>query len=39
MLAAPAAVDLYRYFVPRSVWAPWTSVSGKMMLLGVAFTY
>ena len=39
MLAAPAAVDLYRYLVPRSVWAPWTSVSGKMLLLGASFTF
>ncbi len=39
MLAVPAAVDLYRYFVPRSAWAPWTSITGKAMLLGVAFTY
>lgn len=39
MLAVPAAVDLYRYFVPRSVWAPWTSVSGKMLLLGAGFAF
>jgi hypothetical protein len=39
MLAAPATIDLYRYFVPRSVWAPWTSISGKMMLLGAGFTF
>lgn len=39
MLITPAAVDLYRYFVPRSVWAPWTSVSGKMLMLGAGFTF
>lgn len=39
MLALPAAVDLYRYLVPRSAWAPWTSVSGKMLLLGASFTF
>ena len=39
MLATPAAVDLYRYFVPRSVWAPWTSISGKTLMLGAAFTF
>jgi hypothetical protein len=39
MLMVPAAVDLYRYFVPRSVWAPWTSVGGKMLLLGVSATF
>ncbi|HXU73848.1 MAG TPA: hypothetical protein VN947_31225 [Polyangia bacterium] len=37
MLMVPAAVDMYRYFVPRSVWAPWTSISGKTFLLGVGF--
>ena len=39
MLVVPAAVDLYRYLVPRSVWAPWTSISGKMLLLGVSTTF
>jgi hypothetical protein len=39
MLAVPATVDLYRYFVPKSVWAPWTSISGKMVLLGAGFTF
>ena len=38
MLMVPAAVDMYRYFVPRSVWAPWTSISGKTFLLGIGFT-
>jgi hypothetical protein len=35
MLMVPAVVDLYRYFVPRSAWAPWTSISGKTFLLGI----
>jgi hypothetical protein len=39
LLFVPATVDLYRYFIPRSAWAPWTSVSGKMLLLGVSFTF
>jgi hypothetical protein len=39
MLALPATIDLYRYLVPQSIWAPWTSVSGKMMLLGIGFTF
>jgi hypothetical protein len=39
MLAVPAAIDLYRYLVPRSVWAPWTSVTSKSLLLGAAFTF
>jgi hypothetical protein len=37
MLMVPAALDLYRYFVPRSAWAPWTSVTGKTFLIGVGF--
>jgi hypothetical protein len=36
-LMVPAALDLYRYFVPRSAWAPWTSISGKTFLLGIGF--
>jgi hypothetical protein len=39
MLAVPASIDLYRYFVPKSVWAPWTSISGKMVMLGAGFTF
>jgi hypothetical protein len=39
MLAVPASIDLYRYFVPKSVWAPWTSISGKTMMLGAGFTF
>jgi hypothetical protein len=39
MLIVPAAVDLYRYFVPRSAWAPWTSIAGKTFLVGVGFTF
>jgi hypothetical protein len=38
MLMVPASVDLYRYFVPRSVWAPWTSISGKTFMVGIGFT-
>ena len=37
LLMVPAALDLYRYFVPRSAWAPWTSISGKTFLLGIGF--
>lgn len=39
LLIEPAALDMYRYFVPRSVWAPWTSISGKALLLGAGFTF
>jgi hypothetical protein len=39
MLMVPSVVDMYRYFVPRSVWAPWTSIAGKTFLVGVGFTF
>ena len=39
MLAVPALVDMYRYFVPRSVWAPWASISVKTATLGIGFTF
>jgi len=39
MLVVPATVDLYRYLVPRSVWAPWTSVTSKSLLLGASFAF
>ena len=35
VLAVPAIVDLYRYFAPRSVWAPWVSLSAKTMMVGM----
>jgi hypothetical protein len=38
-LIVPAIVDVYRYLVPRSVWAPWVSIQGKAMHLGLAFTF
>jgi hypothetical protein len=39
MLAVPAVVDVYRYLVPGSVWAPWVSIQGKLMMLGASFTF
>lgn len=39
LLALPATLDLYRYFVPGSKWAPWTSISAKTLKLGLAFTF
>jgi hypothetical protein len=38
-LIVPAAVDVYRYLVPDSRWAPWVSLQGKAMMLGAAFTF
>lgn len=39
MLFVPATIDVYRYLVPRSVWAPWASIQGKAMMVGVGFTF
>jgi hypothetical protein len=39
MLLVPATVDVYRYLVPRSVWAPWVSVQAKALMLGIGFTF
>lgn len=33
-LLGPAIVDIYRYFVPRSQFAPWVSVTQKVMMVG-----
>jgi hypothetical protein len=38
-LVVPAVMDLYRYLVPSSTWAPWVSVQGKLLTLGAAFTF
>jgi hypothetical protein len=38
MILAPAVVDVYRYLVPGSAWAPWVSVQAKLFTLGVTFT-
>lgn len=32
-----AGLDVYRYFVPDSRWAPWVSRAGKAAFLGVVF--
>lgn len=39
MLLIPAGLDLYRYFVPDSRWAPWISRTGKLAVFGLAFTH
>jgi hypothetical protein len=38
-LIVPAAMDLYRYLVPGSTWAPYVSLQGKLMMLGASFTF
>jgi hypothetical protein len=32
---APAVVDIYRYFVPSSAWAPWVSIESKLFMTGI----
>ncbi len=38
MLLIPAGLDLYRYFVPDSRWAPWVSRTGKLAVFGLVFS-
>ena len=37
ILLAPAALDTYRYFRPRSRWAPWASRGSKLGMIGISF--
>jgi hypothetical protein len=39
MVLMPAMVDVYRYLVPTSVWAPWVGVQTKLLVLGVSFAF
>jgi hypothetical protein len=39
LVFAPAAIDLYRYYHPESVWAPWASRGAKAYLLGLSFRW
>jgi hypothetical protein len=34
-LMAPAVIDLYRYFRPRSNFVPWVGVQSKMVMIGL----
>jgi hypothetical protein len=36
-LLAIAGLDIYRYFVPDSRWAPWVSRASKVAFIGVVF--
>jgi hypothetical protein len=38
-LIVPAALDVYRYLVPDSKWAPFVSLQAKLMMFGAAFTF
>jgi hypothetical protein len=39
MVLIPAGLDLYRFFVPNSKWAPWVSRAAKVTFLGVSFVF
>ena len=39
MILAPAMVDIYRYLVPTSVWAPWVGVQSKLLVFGASFAF
>lgn len=39
LVFTPAALDLYRYYNPESVWAPWVSRGAKAYLLGLSFSW
>lgn len=37
VLLAPAVIDAYRYFRPKSTWAPWASRAAKLGMIGISF--
>jgi len=39
IVALPAALDLYRYYHPESVWIPWMDRGAKAYLLGLSFRF
>jgi hypothetical protein len=39
LVAIPAGLDLYRFFLPDSKWAPWVSRAAKVTFLGVSFVF
>jgi hypothetical protein len=39
LLVVPAVIDIYRYLVPDSKWAPWVSLQAKLALVGATFTF
>lgn len=38
-LLVPTALDVYRYFRPRSMWAPWAALSSKAGYGGLIFAF
>ncbi|MEM9728603.1 MAG: hypothetical protein AAF997_08460 [Myxococcota bacterium] len=39
MVLIPSALDVYRFFLPDSKWAPWVSRGSKAVFLGVSFIW
>jgi len=39
MVFIPTGLDIYRFFCPKSKWAPWVSRGSKAMFLGVSFIW
>ncbi len=39
LVMIPAGLDLYRFFVPGSKWAPWVSRAAKATFFGVSFIF
>ena len=39
MVMIPTGLDIYRFFMPNSKWAPWVSRSSKVLFLGVSFVF
>ena len=39
LVILPAGLDLFRFFVPNSKWAPWVSRAAKVTFVGVSFVF
>ncbi|MEM7135689.1 MAG: hypothetical protein AAF500_03870 [Myxococcota bacterium] len=39
MVLIPTGLDIYRFFLPDSKWAPWVSRGSKAVFLGVSFIW
>jgi hypothetical protein len=39
LIIIPAGLDIFRFFVPDSKWAPWVSRAAKVTFIGVSFVF
>lgn len=39
LVLIPTGLDIYRFFVPDSKWAPWVSRAAKVTFIGVSFIF